>query len=197
MTPASLQQQWISELRKHAPGLKVYVFDGWKSMRNIVQTQKAKATSKKGKRKETRPSGKLKLNDVTDFSSDDDTEQMEIDGDGTVISDAWPKMCQDYDVVVTTYSVLSAELDVSKGAVSRPRRESVHYGERSLPRSPLILVEFWRVIMDEVQMAGGVNTAEMVSRIPRLVAGLIVAVYLSLNTGSTLSPSLELPLVLQ
>lgn len=100
-------------------------------------------------------------------SDDEIADRMEVDGDGTVISNEWALLCQKYDVVLTTYNVLSAELDVARGAVERPRRDKVEYGERSLPRSPLCQVEFWRVMMDEVQLSGGINTVEMVSRIPR------------------------------
>jgi E3 ubiquitin-protein ligase SHPRH len=107
-------------MRKHAPSLKVHVYDGWKSLKK-----------------------------------------------GTNVTKEWADFCQEFDVIITTYHVLSSEVSVAKGAISRPRRQAVEYGERSLPKSPLVSVEFWRVIMDEVQLSGGINTVDMVSRIPR------------------------------
>ena len=97
--------------------------------------------------------------------SDDDVSV--IDGDGATPDDEWARYLQKFDVLITTYATLTAELNVAKGTTARPRRGTVDYRERSRPKSPLIIVEFWRVIMDEVQMAGGNNTVDMVSRIPR------------------------------
>jgi E3 ubiquitin-protein ligase SHPRH len=137
----------------------VYVFEGWRTMKDMIMDEK-------GKPKKASKKKKMKLK--TFYESDDEiANRMEVDGDGTVVSNEWPMFCQKYDVVLTTYNVLSAELDVARGAVERPRRDNVEYGERSLPRSPLCQVEFWRVMMDEVQLSGGINTVEMVSRIPR------------------------------
>ncbi|KAG8798985.1 hypothetical protein FRC16_006130 [Serendipita sp. 398] len=149
VTPISLQRQWVEEFAKHAPSVKVLVFNGWRSMRNTTwEDGRLMMSKKKGK-------GKNKMDIV-------------IDGDGETPEDEWANYCQQYDVVITTYNVLSSELNVAKGAVSRPRREKVDYSERSRPRSPLVLVEFWRVLMDEVQMAGGTSVVDMVSRIPRV-----------------------------
>jgi E3 ubiquitin-protein ligase SHPRH len=145
-------------MKKHAPNLKVYVFEGWRTMKDMIMDEKRKpkkAVKKKKKKSKT-------FDDEDEISND-----MEVDGDGTVVSNEWALFCQDYDVVLTTYNTLAAELDVARGAVERPRRDKVEYGERSLPRSPLCQVEFWRVLMDEVQLSGGINTVEMVSRIPR------------------------------
>lgn len=81
--------------------------------------------------------------------------------------DEWAWFCQDYDVVITTYATLGKELGVAKGGVDRPRRRNVEYQDIDKPRSPLVSVEWSRVIMDEVQQAGGHRTVEMVSLIPR------------------------------
>lgn len=148
VTPANLQKQWIEEIAKHAPKLKVHVFDGWKSMRDMVNGNSLSSTTKKKK------SHKAK--------------EVEVDDDGSIPDDEWARYLQTFDVLITTYTTLAAELSVAKGTTARPRRERVDYGEHSMPKSPLIIVEFWRVIMDEVQMAGGNNTVDMVSRIPRI-----------------------------
>lgn len=116
-------------------------------------------------KKRTRASRKKRIS----FEEDEGIDATPPDGEDISLQEEWAHFCHQYDVVITTYHVLTHELNVAKGAVSRPRRENVEYGERSLPKSPLIMVEFWRVIMDEVQLSGGLNTVEMVSRIPRSV----------------------------
>ncbi|KAI0298963.1 SNF2 family N-terminal domain-containing protein [Multifurca ochricompacta] len=45
VTPNSLSQQWIDELARHAPSLKVLVYSGWKSL-SIEKKPKKKPTSK-------------------------------------------------------------------------------------------------------------------------------------------------------
>lgn len=48
-------------------------------------------------------------------------------------------------------SVLQADFNVAKGSTKRPRRESVDYSTSyAKPRSPLVMIEFWRCVMDEV-----------------------------------------------
>jgi E3 ubiquitin-protein ligase SHPRH len=54
--------------------------------------------------------------------------------------------------VITTYQTLRSDLNVAHPGPKRPRRTKVVY-ER--PRSPLVMVEWKRVVMDEVQMVGG------------------------------------------
>lgn len=134
-------------------------------MKGLITDEKNKSAKGNGSKKKKKQSAYSEL-------SDTEENRMEVDGDGTVIANEWALFCQKFDVVITTYNVLAAELDVARGAVERPRRDNVEYGERSLPRSPLCQVEFWRVMMDEVQLSGGTNTVEMVSRIPRYVSSL-------------------------
>lgn len=168
VTPQSLQKQWIDELSKHAPTLKVIQFDGW---RHIEAMMGAGKESPKKPKKRTKASKKRTSKGWRgDYESDEHEADHSVSDTGNDMSlqEEWANFCQQYDVVITTYHVLTQELNVAKGAVSRPRRDNVEYGERSLPKSPLIMVEFWRVIMDEVQLSGGVNTVEMVSRVPRV-----------------------------
>ncbi|KAJ8096835.1 SNF2 family N-terminal domain-containing protein [Lipomyces tetrasporus] len=75
----------------------------------------------------------------------------------------------EYDVILTTYSTISRELHYTQKLPDRNLR-----GERKyeLFRSPLIQLEFWRVVLDEVQLVeNGVGNAAQVARtIPRFHA---------------------------
>ncbi len=82
----------------------------------------------------------------------------------------WPAFVNAYDIVVTTFASLQSDLSVARAPISRPRRSVALelYDPVNRPRSPLVSVEWARVIMDEVQLAGGGKTAEMMSLIPRV-----------------------------
>lgn len=67
-------------------------------------------------------------------------------------------MANQYDVIITTYQVLKADLDVARAVPMRPRRDNVIYHNVDRPRSPLVMCEWYRVVMDEVQMVGGGKT---------------------------------------
>lgn len=140
-------------------------------MTSMMASQTTQAARRKKPAKWSKKKNKKNAPARNNASDDDETDDvMEDIVCDTSAQEEWANFCQEYDVVITTYSVMTHELSVAKGAVSRPRRDNVEYGERSLPKSPLIMVEFWRVIMDEVQLSGGTNTEEMVSRIPRSVS---------------------------
>lgn len=70
----------------------------------------------------------------------------------------WCVYVNTFDVVITTYAVLRSDLNVARAAPERPRREDVVYSNVERPRSPLVMCEWLRVIMDEVQMVGGGKT---------------------------------------
>jgi E3 ubiquitin-protein ligase SHPRH len=72
-----------------------------------------------------------------------------------------------YDICITTYSVLVRELTVAHAVPERARRQHVEYAEGTRTRSPLVMCAWHRVVMDEVQMVGGGKAEEMVSLIPR------------------------------
>jgi len=171
-----LSRQWIDELTRHTPSLKVLVYPGWKSL------------SVKPKKKE-----KIKAADVTD------TDDFCVS-----LFDSWPAYINDFDVCVTTYDTLRQDLAVARVVPSRPVRQTAEYSRSKRPISPLVMCEWYRVIMDEVwvtsfdtatsqltyskvQMVGGGKascvswstfsdmtqlsrpcTSEMVSLIPRL-----------------------------
>ena len=73
---------------------------------------------------------------------------------------AWAK---ELDVIVVSFETLTKELAVSSTAPVRSLRRPARY-ER--PRSPLVQLAFWRVVMDEVQLVGG-NAAKTVALIRR------------------------------
>lgn len=73
---------------------------------------------------------------------------------------AWAK---ELDVIVVSFETLTKELAVSSTAPVRALRRPARY-ER--PRSPLVQLAFWRVVMDEVQLVGG-NAAKTVALIRR------------------------------
>ncbi|PTB62804.1 hypothetical protein BBK36DRAFT_1127991 [Trichoderma citrinoviride] len=120
VTPKSLQPQWISELSRHAPGLRIMHYTG---CRGIDKEDEARLVA-------------------------------ELAG---------------YDVVVTTYSVLSAELHFAINPPERSRRFERAY-RRVL--SPLVQILWWRVCLDEAQMIeSGVSQAAALARvIPRVHA---------------------------
>jgi SNF2 family DNA or RNA helicase len=57
-----------------------------------------------------------------------------------------------FDVCITTYNVLQNDLNVARKPPERPRRQVATYSKAERPRSPLVMVEWYRVIMDEVQV---------------------------------------------
>ncbi|KAK9463406.1 SNF2 family N-terminal domain-containing protein [Lipomyces oligophaga] len=75
----------------------------------------------------------------------------------------------DYDVVLTTYNILTREIHYAQQPPARSLRHEPKY-ERF--RSPLVQLEFWRVMLDEVQLVEtGVSNAALVARlVPRFHA---------------------------
>lgn len=71
----------------------------------------------------------------------------------------WCDHIHQFDVVITTYSVLQSEIWVARPPPDRPRREEVTYTTAPRARSPLVKVKWQRVVMDEVQMVGGGQAA--------------------------------------
>lgn len=80
-----------------------------------------------------------------------------------------------YDVVVTTYSVISKEIHSALFNPENRRTRSAKHGvdvNTSSIISPLVKIQFWRIILDEVQMVRtGVSPAARVAQlIPRVHA---------------------------
>ncbi|KAJ3979483.1 SNF2 family N-terminal domain-containing protein [Lentinula detonsa] len=152
VTPANLASQWVDELKTHAPSLKVLVYGGWASVKVPITGSKAEAQANIKKRG--------KATTVDDDAMDVDSEEEEENLD-------WCRYVHKFDVVITTYTVHQSDLNVARAPPERPRRDGVVYANIERQRSPLIMVEWARVVMDEVQMAGGGKTEDMVSLIPR------------------------------
>ena len=120
VTPPSILQQWISEINRHAPQLKVTHYEG------------------------IRGHGKKNLSDIVSSLAES-------------------------DVVVTTYSVLAAEINFTALNPEKSLRKESKYPRQ---KSPLMQLSWWRVVMDEAQMIeSGVSKAAVVARmIPRINA---------------------------
>lgn len=73
-------------------------------------------------------------------------------------NEEWCSYINEYDVCITTYNVLTNDLHVARPPARRPRRDGVSYVNIERQRSPLVTCEWYRVIMDEVQMVGGGKT---------------------------------------
>jgi E3 ubiquitin-protein ligase SHPRH len=136
VTPPSILQQWLSEISKHAPNLKVTHYEGVKGH------------------------GKKNLSELL--------EQLAAS-----------------DVVVTTYSVLAAEINFTALNPEKSLRRESKYPR---PKSPLMQLSWWRVIMDEAQMIEtGVSKAAVVARmIPRINAWCVTGTPVRKNVNDLL-----------
>lgn len=160
MTPPALAQQWVDELALHAPSLKVLVYDGWSKVKiPITEADVAKARRTKGAstnsqkkpvkgRSASKRSATPKDRDV-EMAAEPEQEQMAD----------WCTYVNGFDVCITTYGVLAHDFRVARPPPPRPRREGTTYVDVPRAISPLVMCEWYRVIMDEVQSVGGGQTA--------------------------------------
>lgn len=123
VAPSPLREQWIEEIAKHAPGLRVMHYKGLTAS-SREETSKANALVEK---------------------------------------------LRSHDVVITTYNILTQELDYALGEPNRARRAPRKYHR---PRSPLTQLRWWRVCMDEAQMieSGVSKSATLARLLPRVNA---------------------------
>lgn len=79
------------------------------------------------------------------------------------------RMLANNDVVLTTYNVISRELHYTIEPLARDLRKEKRFKSR---KSPLILISWWRVCLDEAQMieSGVSHAAQVARRIPRVNA---------------------------
>lgn len=120
ITPPSILHQWISEIHKHAPQLRVMHYQGIKVHREA-------------------DSGEL-LNELAAS-----------------------------DVVISTYGVLANEIHFTP---LNPEKTLRHAPKYPRTKSPLMLLSWWRCVIDEAQMIeSGVSNSAVVARlIPRVNA---------------------------
>ncbi|KAI9885897.1 MAG: hypothetical protein M1823_002322 [Watsoniomyces obsoletus] len=118
ITPRSILQQWLSEIARHAPHLKVHHYKGLKG-------------------------------------EPLDTSEQQI-----------AAQLVEFDVVITSYDVLSSEVHYANDGLDRVSRYQKKYAAR---RSPLLLVSWWRFCLDEAQMietgfSGATRLARLIPR---------------------------------
>ncbi|KAI0641041.1 SNF2 family N-terminal domain-containing protein [Trametes meyenii] len=173
VTPPSLAPQWADELAIHAPTLKVLVYEGWQKVKvpitqHDVALEHEKRLKQMAKGKGTAPLARAHKRKGVPKGDEMDVDEVEGgENEDNEVQD-WCAYVNTFDVCITTYSVLQQDLGVARPPPKRPRRAFVDYGDTSRARSPLVMCEWYRVIMDEVQMVGGGKAEEMVSLIPRL-----------------------------
>ncbi|KAI0379929.1 SNF2 family N-terminal domain-containing protein [Hypomontagnella monticulosa] len=117
VTPSTLKNQWLFEFNKHAPDLRVKVYDGLKGI-----------------------------------SAKDD--------------ELVPQLAE-FDVIITTYNVLQAEIHYAEEPPSRSMRNPRKYRR---PKSPLVRIHWWRICLDEAQQveSGVSSAARLATLIPRV-----------------------------
>ncbi|KAK4615695.1 hypothetical protein CLAFUW4_10010 [Fulvia fulva] len=121
VTPASILQQWQSELSRHAPHLNVYHYQG------IPGSKKKDPT----------------------------------------VDNLMKELATSYDVVLTTYAVLTREVHFAEDPPARNMRHAPKFKRK---RSPLVQLEWWRICIDEAQMveSGVTSAARVARRLPRV-----------------------------
>jgi len=166
VTPPALAPQWADEFAAHAPGLKVLIYDGWSkvgvpiTLEDVQDERERRSNLKNSKtRKNGRGQSKAKKNAKGKAKAIDEEDTMVIDEEcTTMVKDDdildWCSYVNTFDVCITTYNVLRQDLTVAHAPPKRPRRADVEYSNLDRPRSPLVMCEWYRVIMDEVQMMG-------------------------------------------
>lgn len=142
--------QWREELATHAPTLKVLFYEGWTKV-NVPITNSPLEFERLART--NKPKKKAKDNALLTVDNDIKTKG----NDGKYLE--WCDYVQQFDVVITTYAILRSEIHVARPAPDRWRREDAAYSSVKVARSPLVMVEWKRVVMDEVQMVGGGQAA--------------------------------------
>jgi E3 ubiquitin-protein ligase SHPRH len=127
------------------------------------QRRREKAIRRKKASRSHRISGGIPSDSSSNLDEDkvEHIDSMDVDNpsddeDNDILD--WCSHINTFDVCLTTYGVLQQDLTVARPPLLRPRRETASYTNVEKPRSPLVMCEWYRVIMDEVQMAGGGKT---------------------------------------
>jgi E3 ubiquitin-protein ligase SHPRH len=132
VTPPILLKQWADEVQKHAPGLKVLIYEG--NTASLVRNMQ-KAAANSGPAAEISNKGTRQGSEKAANSKQEDSKAKRPAN--------WKTYAAEFDVVLTTYQTLTKELNVARAPVKRPRREIATYqAEDERYRSPLIAVEY-------------------------------------------------------
>ena len=153
MTPPSLSRQWQEEIATHAPDAKVFVYMGYQNLPALLSDSSQEIERVKDL-KTKKQAKKRKGGAKTDSAPTEDDPFLGPDGRPL----HWPDFIQLFDFAIVDFSVLRHDLNIARPAPVRPRREDVSYATEARRRSPLVMVEWRRVVMDEVQMVGGGKT---------------------------------------
>lgn len=123
ITPQSILQQWITEVKTHAPSLKIIHYGGAKQHQNT------------------------ELSKLLFFLSES-------------------------DIVITSYTVLASEIHFTQ---LNPEKELRRKPKYARSKSPLLMLCWWRCIIDEAQLVeSGISNAAVMARIiPRVNAWCI------------------------
>ncbi|KAF7984569.1 hypothetical protein HWV62_13783 [Athelia sp. TMB] len=157
VTPPALAPQWADELARHAPALRVLVYDGW-----------AKAPFASSSFPASSAPSPYSSSSTPSSSSSSPHPSSSSSPRSSSAATSFAAHINAHDIVITTYATLRGELAVARAPPVRPRRTAVVYGPRGGARSGLVRVRWWRVVMDEVQAVGAGKVEEMVSLIPRV-----------------------------
>ena len=141
-------QQWVDEIKSHSPSLRVLVYDGWTKLPKHVQHSPKNSPYIADENLKLKQMTKGKQHTAVDNDHNDLKNTGRDESTSSLVD--WATYANSFDVCITTYNVLQQDLNVARTPPKRPRRESAEYSKTARVRSPLVCVEFFRVIMDEV-----------------------------------------------
>lgn len=159
VAPPALASRWAEEITRHSPSLKVFVYEGWSKLgvpittrdaqierenwlneerpRTRTSKSKSKALDKKGKGKGA--GSVLEEEPLVDVDvQPDSSSDLKTAESGEVLN--WCSFINQFDVCIT-YNTVRLDLAAARLPLEKPR-------------SPLLMCEWYRVIMDEVEMVG-------------------------------------------
>ena len=86
--------------------------------------------------------------------------------------ESWPPYINEFDVCITTYDTLRQDLAVAHVSHSRLVRETTESLRNERPFSPLVICEWYRVIMDEVWVTSfDIATSQLTHSKVQMVGG--------------------------
>ena len=143
ITPVSIVYQWKSEIEKHAPSLKVLIYKADMNLPLFPQHASSSSSS---------PSSSLSSSSAPSASP----AEFPVP--------SAPLSLSEYDVVLTNYAVLAAQVNYSQSPPYAFRQAKQY----AVPLSPLVEVHWHRLVLDEAQrVQNGVgNSARMAMRVP-------------------------------